>query len=100
MTLITHGLGGKDQTIIKLGFPCERSYSQRFPEPTGWRRYVNPITTPTVLPRHRSFIYYPGVKHTPNWTPAPADDPRDAISPPNLSPLPTLTPTPTLQTSP
>jgi len=92
VTLMTDGLGGKDQTILKLGFPCERSYSQSFPEPTGWR-YVNPIITPTTLPRHRSFIYFPGVR--PRYVPVPADDPRVAIPAPNLAPLPTLTPTAT-----
>ncbi|CAG0974586.1 partial Dipeptidyl-peptidase 5, partial [Anaerolineae bacterium] len=90
--LKVQGLGGTHRTVLRLGFPCELPYSQSFPEPIGWR-YVNPLITPTVLPRHRSFIYYPGRKD--NWTPAPADDPRVAIPPPNLTPLPTLTPTAT-----
>ncbi|MBE7514910.1 MAG: M23 family metallopeptidase [Anaerolineales bacterium] len=88
--LVVNGLGGKHRTMIRLGFPCEIPYSQRFPEPTGWR-YVDPIITPTILPRHRSFIYYPGEKN--NWTPAPADDPRLAMPAPHLQPIPTLTPT-------
>lgn len=90
--LKVQGLGGKDQTILKLGFPSERSYSQSFPEPTGWR-YVNPIITPTVMPRYRSFIFYPNTRGA--RTPAPADDPRVVIPAPYLTPLPTLTPTAT-----
>ncbi|MCC6976512.1 MAG: hypothetical protein IT322_21085 [Anaerolineae bacterium] len=90
--MLAEGLGGTHRSIVTLGFPCERSYSQRFPEPIGWR-YVNPIITPTVLPRHRSFIFYPNTSS--NWTPAPADDPRIAITAPNLQPIPTLTPTST-----
>ncbi|MBE7512377.1 MAG: M23 family metallopeptidase [Anaerolineales bacterium] len=88
--LRVEGLGGKHQSLIALGFPCQITYSQSFPESVGWR-YVEPLVTPTILPRHRSFIYYPGIKAS--WTPAPAADPRVAIPAPNLPPIPTLTPT-------